>query len=177
MTYSVLKVPLNPNQPTNLLLLLLLLLFNKTGWLWGNTPHAVTAYNFSICLAEVTKLYRQKSIAQGILPCGAIIIFYKLLIIALTASHTHTTAHWPFWVLTDGMIHLPFMVWYMYLCWLISRSAVSVVQYRGEFALVDISWMPIIIGMLANAIALPPNLLIALLFRRSVVWFHYAIWL
>jgi len=52
---------------------------------------------------------------------------------------------------------------------------VCVVQYRGEFALVDISWLPIIIGMLANAIALPPNLLIALLFRRSVVWFHYAV--
>jgi len=29
--------------------------------------------------------------------------------------------------------------------------------------------MPIIIGMLANAIALPPNLFIALLFRRSMV--------
>jgi len=36
--------------------------------------------------------------------------------------------------------------------------------------LVDISWMPVVIGILANAIALPPNLLIALLFRRSVVW-------
>jgi len=42
-------------------------------------------------------------------------------------------------------------------------------QYPGEFALIDISWMTIIIGMLANAVALPLNLLIALLFRRSMV--------
>ena len=42
-------------------------------------------------------------------------------------------------------------------------------QYAGEFSLVDISRLPIIVGMVASAAALPLNLLIALLFRRSLV--------
>jgi len=51
----------------------------------------------------------------------------------------------------------------------VHKSVVYIIQYRGEFALVDISWMAIVVGVLTNALALPPNLLIALLFRRSVV--------
>jgi len=36
--------------------------------------------------------------------------------------------------------------------------------------------MPIIIGMLASAVALPPNLLIALVFCRSVVRVHCSVY-
>ncbi|ELU08773.1 hypothetical protein CAPTEDRAFT_228900 [Capitella teleta] len=44
-------------------------------------------------------------------------------------------------------------------------------DYRGEFGMIDLSWRAVVVGAIISLIALPANLIIVMLFRRSKVNF------
>ena len=45
----------------------------------------------------------------------------------------------------------------------------SIVQYTGEFGLIDVSWRSLAVGVITSILVLPINFLITLIFRRSKV--------